>query len=111
MKDVIENGTCGEEDVLGGGVPLDEVDAALVVDEVGRRLGDGGGQVSVGDAPHFGDAVLAGRRDYVVVVGTPAQVQNGALVAGHQRLLRSHSAGLSGHSQKDSSSVKAKPIR
>ena len=73
-----------KQNILGRGVPEDEADAALVLDQVHHGLGDGAGHPAVGDLPDFDGAVLGGRGYDVVVVGAPGDVQDGTFVTGDQ---------------------------
>ena len=50
----------GEEDVLGGGVPEDDANSPLVVDEVHHALRHGPGDAAIRDLPYLHCAVLGG---------------------------------------------------
>ena len=92
-----------EEDVLCRGMPEDEADSPLVLEEVDDRLGHVLGEAAVRNLPDFDEAILRGRSDDVVIVRTPSDVEDGAFVTSHQGYIRIDSANLlQGKNQKGS---------
>lgn len=75
-------------------MPEDEPDPPLVVDEVDDWLGEGADQAAVGDVPHLDYAVFGAAGDYVVVVGTPGDVEDGALVTADEGVVSGDTADL-----------------
>ena len=85
--------TDAHQDVVGGGVPLNGLHAALVVFEGDDRLRHVDKESAVGDLPYFDGAVVGRTGDDVVVKRAPLNVRHGALVTGDDRrvlVLTSH---------------------
>ena len=75
-------------------MPLYDPHSALMGDEIHYALVEIPHKSAIGDLPHFDRAVLGGTGYYIVIVGTPLDVQDRGRVTSDQRGISLYTSDL-----------------